>query len=106
MPKYVLSSTLNEATWNNTTILSGDLASEAAQLKDEVDGVILVAGSARLVQGLLEHDLLDELRLMVYPLVLGSGKRLFGETSAKKPLRLTESRTVGDGMALLTYAPE
>lgn len=103
MPKYVVSSTLGDAEWNNTTVLSGDFAEEVGKLKDEVEGVILVAGSAQLVQGLIEHDLLDELRLMVFPVVLGKGKRLLGETSDKKPLQLADSRTVGDGIAILTY---
>jgi dihydrofolate reductase len=105
MPKYVVSSTLEEAGWNNSTILRGDVAEEVTRLKAEVDGSILVAGSRRLVQALVEHDLLDELRLMVFPVVLGSGKRLFGETSAKKPLRLVDSKTVGDGIATLVYEP-
>jgi len=105
MPKYVVSSTLTEPTWENTTVLSGDFAAEIAKIKQEVDGVILVAGSAQLVQGLLEHDLLDELRLMVFPVVLGSGKRLFGETEGKKPLRLTDAKTVGAGISVLTYEP-
>jgi dihydrofolate reductase len=105
MPKYVVSSTLEEAEWSNTTILAGDLASEVGRLKQEVDGVILVAGSAQLVQGLLEHDLVDELRLMVFPVLLGPGKRLFGDSPEKRRLRLAESRTVGDGVALLTYEP-
>jgi dihydrofolate reductase len=103
MPKYVFSSTLAKAEWNNTTVLAGDFAAEIAKLKQEVDGVILVAGSAQLVQGLLEHDLVDELRLMVFPVVLGSGKRLFGASATKKPLKLTGSKTVGDGIAILTY---
>jgi len=103
MPKYVVSSTLQSADWENSTILNGDFAEQIGKLKQEVGGVILVAGSAQLVQGLIEHDLLDELRLMVYPVILGSGKRLFGETTDKKPLKLTDSRTVGDGIALLTY---
>lgn len=103
MPKYVFSSTLREASWNNSKILSGDLPDEIAKLHREVDGTILVAGSAQLVQGLFEHDLLDELRLMVFPVALGEGKRLFGDVSAKKPLRLADSRVVGDGVALLTY---
>ncbi len=105
MPKYVVSSTLREAEWNNTTVLGGDVAEEVAKLKEQVDGVILVAGSATLVQALVEHDLVDELRLMVFPVLLGSGKRLFGDVSEKKPLRLTASRTLGDGIALLTYEP-
>ena len=105
MPKYVVSSTLREASWQNTTILSGELPDEVARLHREIDGVILVAGSAQLVQGLLEHGLVDELRLMVFPVLLGEGKRLFGQVSEKKPLRLTGSKTLGDGIALLTYEP-
>jgi len=105
MPKYVFSSTLGEAEWENTTVLSGDFAAEIAKLKQEVDGVILVAGSAQLVQGLIEHDLLDELRLMVFPVVLGSGKRVFAESADKVPLRLSDSKIVGDGIAILTYVP-
>jgi dihydrofolate reductase len=103
MPKYVVSSTLTEAEWNNTTVLSGDLAEEIAKVKQDIDGVILVAGSAQLVQGLIEHGLVDELRLMVFPVVLGSGKRLFGRSAGKTPLQLTDSKTVGDGIAILTY---
>jgi len=103
MPKYVFSSTLSEASWNNSKILDGELADAVAKLHREVDGAILVAGSAQLVQGLLERDLVDELRLMVFPVVLGEGKRLFGEVSEKKTLRLTDSKTVGDGIAILTY---
>src|ERR671911_1303051 len=87
MPKYVVSSTLSDPDWTNTTVLEGDVAKEVAKLRREMDGDIVVHGSARLVQTLLEHDLVDELRLMVFPVVLGSGKRLFGETSDKKPLR-------------------
>lgn len=105
MPKYVVSSTLREASWENTTILDGELADEVARLHREIDGVILVAGSAQLVQGLLERDLVDELRLMVFPVLLGEGKRLFGDVSEKKPLRLTDSKALGDGIALLTYKP-
>jgi dihydrofolate reductase len=105
MPKYVVSSTLQSADWNNSTILNGDLAEEVQKLKDEVDGVILVAGSAQLVQGLIEHDLVDELRLMVFPVVLGSGKRLFGSTDDTKRLRLTRSEIVGDGVAIMVYEP-
>jgi dihydrofolate reductase len=105
MPKYVVSSTLQEASWNNSTILRGDLADEVAKLHREIDGPILVAGSAQLVQGLLERDLVDELHLMVFPVVLGEGKRLFGDVSEKKPLRLLDSRSVGDGVSILTYEP-
>jgi dihydrofolate reductase len=103
MPKYVVSNSLKTADWNNSTILSGDVVEEVRKLKDEVDGVILVAGSARLVQTLIEHDLVDELRLMVFPVVLGSGKRLFAETTDKKTLQLASSEIVGDGIAVLTY---
>jgi dihydrofolate reductase len=105
MPKYVVSSTLQKPDWNNSTVLTGKLAEEVAKLKREQDGDIVVHGSARLVQALIEHDLVDELRLMVFPVVLGSGKRLFGETSDKKRLRLTDSKTVGDGVAILVYEP-
>ena len=105
MPKYVVSSTLEEPEWNNSTVLKGDVAEEVAKLKHEQDGDIYVHGSARLVQTLVEHDLVDELRLMVFPVVLGSGKRLFGETSDKKPLRLVDSKVVGDGVAILIYEP-
>lgn len=103
MPKYVVSSTLESADWNNSTILNGDFAEEIGKLKQEVDGVILIAGSVQLVQGLIEHDLLDELRLMVFPVALGSGRRLFGETDDKKRLKLTDTKTVGDGVVVLTY---
>ena len=105
MPKYVVSSTLDEPEWNNSTVLKGDVAEEVRKLKQEQDGDIVVHGSARLVQTLVEHDLVDEFRLMVYPLVLGSGKRLFGDTSDKKPLRLVDSKVVGDGVAILIYEP-
>jgi dihydrofolate reductase len=105
MPKYVVSSKLDEPTWNNTTVLSGNLDDEVAKLKDTVAGEIVVHGSARLVQTLLEHDLVDELRLMVYPVVLGAGKRLFGETSDKKTFELADSKVVGDGVLILVYRP-
>jgi dihydrofolate reductase len=105
MPKYVVSSTLENPEWNNSTVLKGDVADEVAKLKQKQDGDIVVHGSARLVQTLVEHDLVDELRLMVFPVVLGSGKRLFSETSDKKPLRLVDSKVVGDGVAILTYQP-
>lgn len=103
MPKYVVSSTLDEAEWNNSTVLKGDVVEEVSQLRQRPGGDIVVHGSAQLVQTLLEHDLVDELRLMVYPVVLGSGKRLFGDTSERKPLRLVSSRTVGEGVAILIY---
>jgi dihydrofolate reductase len=105
MPKYVVSSTLEDPEWNNSTVLSGDVGEEVAKLKREQDGDIVVHGSPRLVQTLIEHDLVDEFRLMVFPVVLGSGKRLFGDTSDKKPLRLVDSKVVGDGVAILVYAP-
>jgi dihydrofolate reductase len=105
MPKYVVSSTLSEPTWNNTTVLNGDFVAEVTKLKDNLDGEIVVHGSAQLAQGLLANDLADELRLMVFPVVLGSGKRLFGAASDKKSLRLTSSQTVGDGIAILVYEP-
>ena len=105
MPKYVVSSTLEDPDWNNSTVLKGDVAEEVAKLKQKLEGDIVVHGSVQLVQALLEHDLVDELRLMVFPVVLGTGKRLFGETSNKKPLRLVDSKVVGDGVAILTYRP-
>jgi dihydrofolate reductase len=105
MPKYVVSSTLEEPQWNNSTVLTGDAAEQVAKLKQERDGDIVVHGSAQLVRTLVENDLVDELRLMVFPVVLGSGKRLFAETSDKKALRLVDSKVVGDGVAILTYEP-
>jgi dihydrofolate reductase len=103
MPKYVVSSTLKDPEWTNTTVLEGNVAEEVTRLKDELDGDVVVHGSAQLVQSLLEHDLVDELRLMVFPVVLGTGKRLFGETTDKKPLQLVDSKVVGDGVIILTY---
>jgi dihydrofolate reductase len=134
MPKYVVSSTLQEPEWNNSTVLKGDVVEEISklrqavegdivvhgsarlvqtllehdlvdELRQEQDGNIVVHGSAQLVQTLLEHDLVDELRLMVFPVVLGAGKRLFGDTSDKKRLRLTDSKRVGDGVDILIYEP-
>jgi dihydrofolate reductase len=105
MPKYVVSSTLKNPEWNNSTVLSGDVADEVTKLKREQAGDIYIHGSPRLVQALLEHDLVDELRLMVFPIVLGSGKRLFGETGDKKRLRLVDSKTVGEGVAILIFQP-
>jgi dihydrofolate reductase len=104
MPKYVISSTLKDPDWHNTTVLSGDVTEEVGKLKQEVDGNIVVHGSPPLVQALVDNDLVDELRLMVFPVVLGAGKRLFGETSDKKTLRLADSKPVGDeGVVVLTY---
>jgi dihydrofolate reductase len=105
MPKYVVSSTLSNPTWTNSTVLDGDVVASVAKLKQEEDGDIVVHGSAQLVQTLIENDLVDELRMMVFPVVLGSGKRLFGETSDKKRLRLTDSQTVGDGVTTLVFQP-
>jgi dihydrofolate reductase len=105
MPKYVVSSTLEDPDWNNSTVLEGDVVDEVAKLRQERDGDIVVHGSAQLVQTLVENDLVDELRLMVFPVFLGRGKRLFADTSDKKPLRLLDSKTVGDGIAILTYEP-
>jgi len=102
MPKYVVSSTLEDPEWNTTTVLKGDAVEEVSKLKQELHGEIVVAGSLRLARALMEHDLVDELRLLVYPVVLGAGERLFGETSDKKPVRLLGTRTVDD-LALLTY---
>ena len=103
MPKYVVSSTLDDPEWENSTVLRGDLAEEVERVKAKHEGDVVVHGSAQLAQGLLERDLVDELRLMVFPVVLGAGKRLFGETSDKKRLELVDSKTVGDGVAVLTY---
>lgn len=104
LPKYVASATLERPTWNNSSVLSGDLDSEVAKLKERYDGDIVVHGSAQLAQALIERDLVDELRLMVFPVALGSGKRLFGESAEKKRLQLVDTRTVGDGVLILTYA--
>jgi len=103
MPKYVVSSTLRDPEWTNSTVLSGDVVDEITKLKKEQDGDIVVHGSARLVQSLIENDLVDELRLMVFPVVLGTGKRLFGETTEKKRLQLSSSTVVGDGVAIEVY---
>jgi dihydrofolate reductase len=105
MPKYVVSSTLKDPEWTNSTVLRGDVAEEVAKLRDGTDGDIVVHGSPSLVQTLVENDLVDEYRLMVFPVVLGSGKRLFGDTTDKKPLRLVDSKVVGDGVAILVYQP-
>jgi len=105
MPKYVFSSTLQSASWNNSTVLNGDLGERVRELKGSVNGDILIAGSARLVQGLAELGLVDEYRLMVFPILLGAGKRLFADTSATMTLQLAETRAVGDGgVTVATYA--
>ena len=103
LPKYVVSSTLRDPSWGDTTVLDGDLPAAIARVNEEREGEVVVHGSAQLVQGLIAGDLLDELRLMVFPVVLGAGKRLFGATDDTKPLRLSGSRVVGDGVAILTY---
>jgi dihydrofolate reductase len=103
LPKYVVSSTLEEPKWKNSTVLKGDVVSEVSKLKRELDGDIVVYASIRLARALIEHDLADELRLMIFPVVLGAGERLFAETSDKKPLRLVHARTVGGSLAFLTY---
>jgi dihydrofolate reductase len=105
MPKYVVSTTMDEADWTNSTVLRGDVTDAVRKLKSEADGEIVIHGSGQLVRALLEHDLLDEVRLMVFPVVLGDGKRLFGETTDRKALSLKESRTVGDGVQILIYEP-
>jgi dihydrofolate reductase len=102
MPKYVVSSTMKDPGWNNSTILAGDVMQEVSKLKQELDGELVVAGSIRLVRTLMEVDLVDELRLMVYPIALGAGERLFGETTEQRPLRLVAARSVDD-LAYLTY---
>jgi len=103
MPKYVVSSTLEDPEWNNSIVLKGDAVSEISKLKQELDGEIVVPASYQLGRTLIEHDLVDELRLVVFPVVLGAGERLFGESSDRKPMRLLDSKTIGDGLAFLTY---
>jgi dihydrofolate reductase len=103
LPKYVVSSTLDEPRWANATVLRGQVTAEVAKLKQDLAGDIVVYASYQLGQALLEHDLVDELRLVVFPVVLGAGQRLFGETTGKKPIRLVDTRTIGNGLAFLTY---
>lgn len=103
LPKYVVSSALQDPKWTNVTVLTGDVADEVTRLKQEVDGDIVVYASRQLGLTLFEHDLVDELRLSVFPVVVGDGERLFDKTSGAKPLRLTGSRTIGGGLAFLTY---
>jgi dihydrofolate reductase len=105
LPKYVVSSTLEHPAWNNSTVLRGDVLNEVSKLKQELNGEIVVPGSFQLVHTLIEHDLVDEIRLKVFPVVLGAGARLFGETNDKKPLRLLEAQTIEGGIAFLTYQP-
>ena len=103
MPKYVVSSTLEEPAWNNSTVLEGDALDEVTRLKQELDGEILVPASFQLLRTLMEHDLVDKLRLKLFPIVLGAGERLFGETSDKRPMSLVDNQTFADGIAILTY---
>jgi dihydrofolate reductase len=100
-----VSSTLEDPAWNNSRVLKGDVVDEVSKLKQELNGEIVVAGSFQLLRTLMEHDLVDGLRLKIFPVVLGAGQRLFGETSDKKPMRLVDSQTLGDGVAVLTYEP-
>jgi dihydrofolate reductase len=107
MPKYVVSSTLENPEWNNTTVIKGNLAEEVAKLKDQIDGDILVAGSGQLTGALLDSGLVDELRLMIFPIVVGQGNHLFAEQKEMSELELTDSKTIGpDGIIVLTYTPK
>jgi len=103
LPKYVVSATINDPKWSNSTVLKGDVIDEVSKLKQELDGEILIYASYQLGRTLIEHDLVDEVRLVVFPVVLGAGERLFTETSEKKPMRLLDTKTIGDGLVLLTY---
>jgi dihydrofolate reductase len=103
LPKYVVSSTLEDLEWSNSTVLRGDVVTEVSKLKQQLDGEIVVPASHQLARTLIEHDLVDELRLVVFPVVLGAGERLFGETSEKKPMRLLHTRTIGAGLVMLSY---
>jgi dihydrofolate reductase len=105
LPKYVVSSTLEDPDWNNSTVLKGDVVNEVSKLKQELNGEIVVPASFQLLHTLIEHDLVDELRLMIIPVVLGAGERLFGETSDMKPMRLVDTQTIDNGVAFLTYEP-
>ena len=103
MPKYVVSSTLEDPAWNNSTVLKGDVVNEVSKLKQELNGEINVPASFQLVRTLMEHDLVDELRLKIYPVVLGAGERLFGETSDKRPMRLVDTQIIDGDVVFLTY---
>ena len=105
LPKYVVSSTLEDPDWNNSTVLKGDVVNEVLKLKQELNGEIVVPASFQLLHTLIEHDLVDELRLMIIPVVLGAGERLFGETTEMKPMRLIDAQTIDNGVAFLTYEP-
>lgn len=103
MPKYVVSSTLEHQEWNNSTVLNGDVVTEVSKLKRELGGEIVVPASYQLGRTLIQHDLVDELRLVIFPVVLGAGERLLGETNDRKPMRLIDTKTIGNGLAFLTY---
>jgi dihydrofolate reductase len=103
LPKYVVSATLQTPVWHNATTLNGEVIAEVSKLKAEFDGEILIYASYQLGQALIEHDLVDEFRLCLFPVVLGAGKRLFGDTADPKPLRLIDTKTIGDGLVSLTY---
>jgi dihydrofolate reductase len=103
LPKYVVSASQKDPEWSNSTVLTGDVITEVAKLKQQISGEILVYASYQLVHALIEHDLADELRLVIFPVVLGAGTRLFGETSGSKPLRLIDVKTIGEGLAFITY---
>ena len=103
LPKYVVSSTMEEPKWSNSTLLKGDVVNEVSKLKEEIDGDILIYASYQLVRTLIEHGLVDEFRLVIFPVVLGAGERLFGDASHKTPLRLVKTQTIGEGLPLLTY---
>jgi dihydrofolate reductase len=105
LPKYVVTSTLEHPAWNNSTVLKGDVLNEVSKLKLEINAEIVVPASFQLVRALMEHDLVDELRLKIFPVVLGAGERLFGETSDKKPMRILDTQIVEGGIAYLTYQP-
>jgi dihydrofolate reductase len=105
MPKYVVSSTLEDPDWNNSTVLKSDAVDEVSKLKQELNGEIVVVASFQLLRTLMEHDLVDELRLKIYPVALGAGERLFGETSDKKPMRLVDTKTIDGDVAYLSYEP-
>ncbi|MEU8529945.1 dihydrofolate reductase family protein [Streptomyces sp. NPDC048629] len=103
LPKYVASTTLTEADWSGTTILQGDVIKEVAALKERTDGEIQMHGSAGLAKSLMAHDLIDTMHLLYFPVVLGEGMRLFADGALPTAFRLTDSRTTGSGVALLTY---
>jgi len=105
LPKYVVSSTLEHPAWNNSTILNGEVLTEVSKLKQELNGEIVVPASFQLVHTLMEHDLVDEVRLKIFPVVLGAGERLFGETSDKQPMRLLDTQTLEGGIVYLAYQP-